>query len=48
MSPVKCVMDKDVKVIVDSFESAVNVEAIEALSAEQVDALLAILNKAGY
>jgi hypothetical protein len=41
-------MDQEVKVIVDSFESVVNVEAIEALSAEQVDVLMAILEKAGY
>jgi hypothetical protein len=41
-------MDKDVKAIVDSFESAINTDAIEALSAEQVDVLMAILEKAGY
>jgi hypothetical protein len=42
------VMDKEVKEIVDSFESAINVDAIEALSGEQLEQLLAILTKAGY
>lgn len=48
VSPMVVVMDKEVKEIVDSFESAINVDAIEALSGEQLEQLLAILTKAGY
>ena len=48
MSPVKCVMDTSKDEVVELFESAINMDVIDALPDEQVKALLVILEKAGY
>ena len=41
-------MDTSKDEVVELFESAINMDAIDALPDEQVKALLAILEKAGY
>lgn len=43
-----CVNDPEATEIVEMFESAINGDALDALPDEQVKALLAMFDKAGY